>query len=506
MSARASRSSPSSGSSRNRPTRTGPGPQTATSYQGSARPTGRAKTSYATDSSKCSIPSVTASATVCMSETVRGMAFRTLVGRLTAAGRLVPVIVERRERWVGSDGGGVRRLRTHRAVRGGRAARARVRPAARPAATRTSWELAASHPGLDVRPASVDDPASLDRALAGADAVINCAGPVRRDRRPRDRGRAARRDPVRGRRRRDRGQRRHVRPLHRPRPRRRRPVVPAMAFYGGLGDLLVTAAMGDWTAADEAHIAYGLNSWHPTPGTRAGRSPANGGRPTRPLHQRPAGVPRRTPCRPWSGPSPTRWAPAASSASSPWPTSSPSPATWPSPRSHLHDRRGGHGPGAADTPAPVAVDERGRSAQTFLVDVVVRSGDRERRAVASGQDIYAVTAPLVVEAVHRILTGQTRTPASPPPARSSTRPTSCARCRHHLRRSGPVAGQGVLLSRRAGTPRAATGVLVVESGSRHAWRRRPEPGYRSRVPCPVPRALSRRAHGRGRRAAPGVFQ
>jgi hypothetical protein len=61
----------------------------------------------------------------------------------------------------------------------------------------------------------------------------------------------------------------------------------------------------------------------------------------------------------------------------------------------------------ADTPAPAAVDERGRSAQTFLVDVIVRSGDSERRAVASGQDIYAVTAPLAVEAVHRILTGQT---------------------------------------------------------------------------------------------------
>ncbi|MCQ0007269.1 hypothetical protein [Actinomadura madurae] len=29
--------------------------------------------------------------------------------------------------------------------------------------------------------------------------------------------------------------------------------------------------------------------------------------------------------------------------------------------------------------------------------------------MASGQDIYAVTAPLVVEAVDRILTGRTRT-------------------------------------------------------------------------------------------------
>src|SRR4051794_17380550 len=37
--------------------------------------------------------------------------------------------------------------------------------------------LAASVPGLDARPASVDDPASLDRALAGTAAVINCAGP-----------------------------------------------------------------------------------------------------------------------------------------------------------------------------------------------------------------------------------------------------------------------------------------------------------------------------------------
>ena len=46
-------------------------------------------------------------------------------------------------------------------------------------------------------------------------------------------------------------------------------VVPAMAFFGGLGDLLVTTAMGDWTQADEAHIAYGLSGWHPTAGTRA---------------------------------------------------------------------------------------------------------------------------------------------------------------------------------------------------------------------------------------------
>jgi hypothetical protein len=55
------------------------------------------------------------------------------------------------------------------------------------------------------------------------------------------------------------------------------------------------------------------------------------------------------------------------------------------------------------------VADDGRSDQTFLVDAVVRSGGTERRAVARGRDIYAVTAPLAVEAVHRILTGRTRT-------------------------------------------------------------------------------------------------
>ena len=64
-------------------------------------------------------------------------------------------------------------------------------------------------------------------------------------------------------------------------------------------------------------------------------------------------------------------------------------------------------PCPTETPAPA--DERGRSAQTFLVDVIVRSGGTERRAAATGCDIYAVTAPLAVEAVHRLLTGQART-------------------------------------------------------------------------------------------------
>ena len=64
---------------------------------------------------------------------------------------------------------------------------------------------------------------------------------------------------------------------------------------------------------------------------------------------------------------------------------------------------------ASSTPAPTAADENGRSDQTFLVDAVVRSGDTVRRATVSGQDVYAVTAPLVVEALERVLTGRTKT-------------------------------------------------------------------------------------------------
>jgi hypothetical protein len=63
----------------------------------------------------------------------------------------------------------------------------------------------------------------------------------------------------------------------------------------------------------------------------------------------------------------------------------------------------------ASTPPPEAVDALGRSEQTFVVEVVVRAAGVERRATARGQDIYAVTAPLVAEAVQRILAGQTLT-------------------------------------------------------------------------------------------------
>ena len=272
-------------------------------------------------------------------------------------------------------------------------------------------ELAVSRPGLEVRPAAVDDPASLDHALAGAAAVINCAGPFATT----------------------------AAPLIEAALRAGIPyvdvaaeieanadtfteftaraqdagvlVVPAMAFYGGLGDLLATAAMGDWSAADEVHIAYGLSSWHPTAGTRAAGAVSRerrGGRRVRYTKGQLEYVQDAAPTLEWPFPDPMGPQPVIGEFSMADVVTVPSHLDVPEVRCYMTDVAA-RDLSAPHTPAPTAVEQDGRSAQTFLVDVVVRSGGAERRAVARGRDIYAVTAPLVVEAVDRILTGRTAT-------------------------------------------------------------------------------------------------
>jgi hypothetical protein len=56
-----------------------------------------------------------------------------------------------------------------------------------------------------------------------------------------------------------------------------------------------------------------------------------------------------------------------------------------------------------NTPAPTAADESGRSSQIFVMEAIARRGHKERRAVVRGRDIYAISAPIVVEAAHRVL-------------------------------------------------------------------------------------------------------
>jgi Saccharopine dehydrogenase NADP binding domain len=129
-------------------------------------------------------------------------------------------------------------------------------------------EVGGAAAGSDVRVASIDDPDALGRALTGAAAVVNCAGPfldtavpvvqaairagihyldVTAEQRAAlavfERfGGAARDGDI--------------------------AIVPAMAFYGGLNDLLATAALGEWVTADEIRIGVALDSWEPTLGTR----------------------------------------------------------------------------------------------------------------------------------------------------------------------------------------------------------------------------------------------
>jgi Saccharopine dehydrogenase NADP binding domain len=273
--------------------------------------------------------------------------------------------------------------------------------------------LAASHPGLEHRAATPDDPASLDRALTGAATVINCAGPF-----------AATAAPVI-----EAALRAGVPYVdvaaeieanldtfthftHRAQTAGVA-VVPAMAFFGGLGDLLVTTAMGDWTAADEAHVAYGLSSWHPTAGTLASgtvsrqrrhgqRVRYTGGRLEYYLDE------RDLPTLEWDFPPPIGPRTVLGEFTMADVVTVPSHLFIPEVRTYM-TTDAARDLAAPGTPAPTAVDARGRSAQTFTVDVIVRSDDTQRRIVASGQDIYAISAPLAVEAVHRILGGQTRT-------------------------------------------------------------------------------------------------
>ncbi|MFI6826746.1 saccharopine dehydrogenase NADP-binding domain-containing protein [Kribbella sp. NPDC050241] len=267
--------------------------------------------------------------------------------------------------------------------------------------------LAAKWGDIEVRPAAVDDARSLDRALAGADVVVNCAGPFAVTGGPLVEAAVRAGIPYvdvaaeieanvatfanhRG-----------ARSL----------VVPAMAFYGGLGDLLVTAALGERTAADEVHVAYGLSSWHPTPGTRAAGQVSHdrrGGRRLRFTRGALQYHDDKPVVQDWVFPEPLGRRRVIAEFTMTEVVTVPSHLDVPEVRTYMtveaaQDLLG------EDTPPPTPVDALGRSDQTFVVDTVIRTSNEELRATASGQDIYAITAPLAVGAVRRILAGETRT-------------------------------------------------------------------------------------------------
>jgi len=179
-------------------------------------------------------------------------------------------------------------------------------------------------------------------------------------------------------------------------------VAPAMAFFGGLGDLLATAAMGDWATADEIALAYALDSWKPTPGTRL-TGKRNTGRRFVFTKNNLEFVADPPPKRVWNFPDPFGTQDVESLCLSEIVTISRHlPVSEIHAFMNLPPLRDIHEP---ETPSPIASDDRGRSSQTFLVDVVARKGSEERHASARGRDIYAISAPIVVEATQRIVIG-----------------------------------------------------------------------------------------------------
>ena len=251
---------------------------------------------------------------------------------------------------------------------------------------------------VEIRTATLDSPESLDCAFSGVDAVVNCAGPFLDTAQPLIE--AALRARI------------HYFDLTAEQgsalstfdsfdaAARERGVlvVPAAGFYGGLGDILATYAMGEWTQADRIEVAIALDSWWPTRGTRR-----TGARNTAPrLILSDGKLEQIRPSEPssWSFPEPFGTQDVIEL---------PFTETILMAR-HLHVREIRNYLNQAPlrdlrnpaTPEPVATDEQGRSNQHFLIEVVVRNGNEERGVTIKGRDIYAVTAPIVVEATERV--------------------------------------------------------------------------------------------------------
>jgi len=261
-----------------------------------------------------------------------------------------------------------------------------------------------AYPELETRVANVEQPHLLDAAISGSVAVINCAGPFGDTVIPVVE--AALRSGV------------HYLDLaaeqlavltlfERFAERAHKAgvtVVPAMAFYGGLGDLMATAIMADWEDADEIAIAVALDSWKPTRGTRLTGARNRGPRfifsnNTLDRADPPQG-------RKWKFPKPFGELDVVPLPLAETITMSRHLRTREirmflneAPLADLHH---------PDTPPPTPADASGRSSQRFVMDVIVRRREAERRLVARGRDIYASTAPIVVEATERIINGFAR--------------------------------------------------------------------------------------------------
>lgn len=263
----------------------------------------------------------------------------------------------------------------------------------------------AARSGAPVRIAAINDPVALARAFAGCAAVVNVAGPFLETaamviRAALDAGChyldvTAEQESA----------HRTLQDFDADARARGLAVIPAAGFYGGLADLLATALAAGAPAdqpIDAIEVATALDRWWPTAGTRltgarntfprkvveAGRLVALPAPPT--AHDRAFGPP-------W-GELRVEQVPMSEVITI---------------AHHLPVRRLRTFLAAAAlddlrdlaTPPPRAVDALGRSPQRFRMEVELRDARGTHRASAGGRDIYAVSAPLVVEAASRLLRG-----------------------------------------------------------------------------------------------------
>jgi hypothetical protein len=251
----------------------------------------------------------------------------------------------------------------------------------------------------------MDNPLSLDTALAGADIVINCAGPfidtssivinaaMRANIPYLD---LAAEQAV-------------VQSIFQEHDMAARAagllLLPGAAFFGGMADLLASAVVSDNEVIEKLSVAVGLDSWYPTQGTRltgernktpkvvqrAGRltvmpMPAETG-----LWDFPALIGRREVVMTPLSEIITLASHLKVDRIDSWMNVEP--------RQHLQSQT---------TPPPSPSDSMRRSAQRFAMEVVVDTTDLSHRIVALGQDIYHTSAQIVVEAAERLLNGQTK--------------------------------------------------------------------------------------------------
>ncbi|MFD6135999.1 saccharopine dehydrogenase family protein [Isoptericola sp. NPDC060257] len=263
--------------------------------------------------------------------------------------------------------------------------------------------VASRHPRLEVRVVGVDDAARSRAALDGVAVVVNCAGPFLDTAVPLASAAVAAgahyldvtaEQPA--------VQHLYER-LDAPARAAGVAVVPAMAFYGGLADLLVTAVLDGERGADSVEVAVGLDHWWPTAGTRvtgerntATRLVVRGGRLVPLADPAPTGR--------WAFPAPLGEQPVVELPFSEVVTVTRHLAVGEltsylssAPLAELRDDR---------TPPPPG--DGARSPQRFVVDVAVRRGGTTHRTAVAGQDIYAVSAPILAEGVVRLLDGRVR--------------------------------------------------------------------------------------------------